>query len=232
MTRIINIMGNGGAGKSFTTLNLGIALKNRGKDVMIVDANIYSPDLGNYSELRPSVYLNEFLDGSKKLEEVITHHPSGIKAIHSMTEYEHSPKLHHLINQALLHLHGKSEIVLVDSFSHAPAFSSILKNSDETIFVTNDDFHSIIKSKDFIDYIESRGTPVIGIILNKKQKKTNNRHVESIIKKPILGAFPYDEKVIDSINHKQPLFLKEKNSEITKTLKNIANLLDLDQNAK
>ena len=65
MTRIINIIGNSGSGKSTLALNLGVALAQRGKDVLLVDGNLYSPDIANYSDIEPTAYLNEHLEGKK-----------------------------------------------------------------------------------------------------------------------------------------------------------------------
>ena len=137
MTRIINIAGNNGSGKTALALNLGIALTNKGKDVLLFDGNIYSPDIANYSDISPSIFLNEFLEGEKNIEETILFHPTGMKIIPSMGEEEYNLEKHKKINQALLSLIGKAEIILVDSFSHSPPLFSVVDNADETIFITN-----------------------------------------------------------------------------------------------
>ena len=130
MTRIINILGNSGSGKSVIALNLGVALASKGKDVVLIDGNIYSPDISYYADINPKAYLNEHLDGDKSLEEIVHIHPSGLKIIPSLREEEHNEGKYHLLNSVLLDMHGKSEIVLVDSFSHSPAMFSSLHNSD------------------------------------------------------------------------------------------------------
>ncbi len=227
MSRIIHIAGNSGAGKTVLALNLGIALTQIGKDVILVDANIYSPDIGNYSDISPSIFLNEFLDGDRNIEEAITLHPSGMKMISSMAEEIHDPDKHNKINQALLSLIGKGEIILVDSFSHNPAMFSAINNADDTIFVMNDDFPSVLRSKEFINKMEGSGMNVIGIVVNKRRKSTQSKHIESIIGKPILAEIPYDEKLIDSINERQPVFLKHPDSHMSKAVRGLAELIGI-----
>ena len=47
MTRIISIVaGKGGVGKTFLTSNLAIALTELGKDVIAIDSNLTTPNLG------------------------------------------------------------------------------------------------------------------------------------------------------------------------------------------
>ena len=227
MTKIINIAGNSGAGKSVIALNLSIALTHRGNEVILLDSNIYSPDIANYSDISPNVFFNEYLDDERKIEETITQHPAGMKVIPSISEEEYNPKKHMKINQALLSLIGKSEIILVDSFSHNPATFSVIDGADETIFVTNDDYPSIVKTKEFINKMDEKGMNVIGIILNKRKKDTVKKHIEGILNKPVLAEIPHDEKITESLNKRQPHLLMHPNSNISKTIRELAGLLSL-----
>ncbi|MBD3163789.1 hypothetical protein GF323_01185 [Candidatus Woesearchaeota archaeon] len=227
MSRIINIIGNSGAGKSILALNLGISLANQGRDVIVVDANIYSPDILNYSDISPGVFLNDFLRGEKRIEETIAMHPSGIKMIASLAEEEHDIKKHHKINRGLLSLIGKSEVILVDSFFHSPAVSALGDIADDTIFVTNDDYASILKTKESIDRLEKQGISIIGIIVNKRRKKgIDLKHLEAILQKKIIGEIPYDERIIESVNAKQPFYLRYSNSRASRGIRQIAELIN------
>jgi len=228
MTRIINIAGNSGAGKSIVALNLGVALATQGRDVTLIDGNLYSPDIANYSDIKPNAFLNEFLDGQKNFEDILHYHPSGLKVIPAIAEDSHNDGKFHTLNRALLHLVGKSEIVLVDSFSHSPLMFSVMDNADETLFITNDDYPSIIKSKEFINKIESKGLSVMGILLNKRMR-TQKDHVESIVGKRVLAELPYDKKMIEAINIKQPVYLSYPKSKISRSLSELAKLLDVSK---
>lgn len=227
MTRIINIVGNSGAGKSIITLNLGIALSKKGKDVIVMDTNIYSPDIANYSDFSPSIFLNEYLEGQRKIEDTITYHPSGIKMIPAISEDTHDKKKHEKIHKAILSLIGKSEIILIDTFATSPALSSTLNIADETIFITNDDYPSIVKSKEFIEKLEKMGMTIIGVILNRSNKKTNAKNIEAILNKRVLAQIPHDKKMIESINNRQPIYLMHPKHKISKTISKLADLMNV-----
>ncbi len=225
MTRIINILGNSGSGKSVLALNLGIALSSLGKDTLLVDANIHSPDISLYSDLSPATYLNEFFRGERKIEDTITYHPSGLKVIPSIhDELDISIASGHL-NEAILSLVGKSEIVLVDNLSSHPSHYTHIKDSDEALFVTNDDFPSISKSRDFIEKIEKKGITITGIILNRRRSITPKKHIESILQKKVLAEIPHDEGLIDSVNNKKPYYLSNSKSKISRELNGVASIL-------
>ncbi len=227
MTRIIHIAGNSGSGKSVLAINLGMSLAAKNRDVILVDANIYSPDISNYADLVPLFFLNDYLDGHKKLDEVITHHHSGLRMIASIAEDNHNPAKHKKINEALLHLIGKAEIVIVDSFSHNPAMHSIMSNSDETIFITNDDYPGILKAKEQIKKLEYKGMNVIGIVLNRRMPHASKKHVEMIVDKKVIAEIPHDENVVISINKKKPAIIYFPKSKFSKSVDELSELLNL-----
>lgn len=227
MTRIIHIAGNSGSGKSILALNLGIALSQRGRETILLDANIYSPDIANYSDISPGVFFNEFLNGERSIEETITFHPSGMKIIPSILEENQRDELYDKLNEGLISLVGKAEIILIDSFSHNPALFSVVDRADETIFVTNDDFPSIIKAKEFIKRMESKEMDVIGVVLNKRRKNTKSHDIEMILGKKVIAEIPYDKRIVDSLNIKQPIFLKHPESKVTKAVTDLAEILDV-----
>jgi flagellar biosynthesis protein FlhG len=227
MTRIISIVGNSGAGKSIITLNLALALANKGRDVIIMDTNIYSPDIANYSDISPSIFLNEYINGNRKIEDTLTYHPAGLRMIPAIAEDTHDISKHTKIHKAILSLMGKSEIILIDTFSSSPALSQTLNIADEVLFITNDDFPSIAKTKDFIRNLEKKGMTIIGVILNKAKKDTNVKHIEAILNKPVLAKLPFDNKVIESVNNRQPIFLKHPKNRLSKTISELADLMNV-----
>jgi MinD-like ATPase involved in chromosome partitioning or flagellar assembly len=213
MTRIIHILGNSGAGKSVLAVNLGVALSEY-HDTLLVDANIYSPSIHYYLDLSPKYYLNDFLSGAVPLDAVVANHPSGLRIIPSIVDMSGG---HERINEALLSLIGRSEIVLVDNFSFGPSLFPSFHASDEALFVTHDDFPSILKSKDFIDQIERTGINISGIILNKRGKSQLS-HVEHLLGKKVLAEIPHDESLIQSVNRRKPVYLTDKKSGMSKAI--------------
>jgi len=75
--------GKGGVGKSIVSVNLAAALGNSNRDVLLVDGDF---DLGNVDRLlnlRPKYGLQDVINGSRRLEDIILQGPHGVSVIPS-----------------------------------------------------------------------------------------------------------------------------------------------------
>ena len=90
MTRFIALIsGKGGVGKTTTTLNLGHALSQLGKRVILLDANFATPNLAAHLGITSvKANLNDFLKKKKQLREIIHLHHSGLNFIPSSVSYQ------------------------------------------------------------------------------------------------------------------------------------------------
>ena len=73
--------GKGGVGKTNVSVNLGLALCERGRSVMLMDADLGLANVDVILGLHPQYNLSHVLDGERTLEEIILPGPAGVKVV-------------------------------------------------------------------------------------------------------------------------------------------------------
>ena len=97
MSKVITITsGKGGVGKTTTSINLATALNLFGKETIIVDANLTTPNVGLHlgAPIVP-VSLNHVMSGKAKIPDAIYEHESGTKIIPSSLSIGELKRLNH-----------------------------------------------------------------------------------------------------------------------------------------
>lgn len=219
MTRTIAIIGGkGGVGKTTLTSNLACSLSNMGEDVIAIDTNLTTPNLGLHIGMHlPEKTLHEVLKGEVPLNEAIYNHPFGFKFIPSSISTESltgvdPEKLH----DVTFKLTGKSDYILMDCAAGLGKEAiSAMSAADEILVVTNPDMPSAVDALKVIDIARQMRKPVIGAVVNRRRGKENelgNRKIRRMLDVPILSEIPEDSLIADSIMAKQPLVEYSPNS--------------------
>lgn len=229
MTKFIAVAsGKGGVGKTTTALNLGTALSNFGKDVVIVDANLSTPHISlHLGSPKLSVTLNDSLKGNVDIRNAAYLHPSGIRIIPSSIALEDSGEVNHdLLHDTLLGLVGATELVILDTPGGIGKDTiAALKAADEVIVVVTPDMLSIAEALKTIRLAEDNGKTVIGAVLNRfkgDKFEVSAKNIEALLNKPIMGIIPEDNAVSRSLALKHPVVYTHPDSAASLGFKKLA----------
>jgi septum site-determining protein MinD len=239
MGRLIVISsGKGGVGKTTTSVNLSAALSKLGKNVILVDGNLTTPNVGLHLGLTKfPVTLNDVLKGNAALTDAIYIHPLGFKllpgslSIRSFTEIN-SRKLKNLLEE----LKEMCDYVIVDSAAGLGNESiSILKNADEILIVTNPELPAVTDAFKIVTLAKEIDIPVKGVVLNKVRKDNFDlgvRAIESLLEAPISSIIEDSNVMREALYRKKPIIHIKPKSPISKRYIDLAHRVHNNEYAK
>ena len=230
MTRIITCSsGKGGVGKTTTVANLGAALAEMGYDVVVLDANLTTPNLGMHLgiPLFP-VTLHDVLKGKARLEDAIYRHSSGLKIIPAGIGVNDLKGVDARdLPAVLLDLVGSADIVLIDSAAGLGREAlAAIESSDEMLVVTNPDLPSVTDALKAVKIAEGLGTKITGVVVNRIDKKRTQLSREEIMTMlddvPILAEIPESDLVAEAIANRNPVVHHKPYSDVSIHMKRLA----------
>jgi flagellar biosynthesis protein FlhG len=95
--------GKGGIGKTSVSINLAVALSNRGRSVMLLDANLGMANVDVMLGLQCEHNLSHLLDGECSLDEILVKGPSGILVVPAASGVQRMAKLSAAEHTGLIH---------------------------------------------------------------------------------------------------------------------------------
>ncbi len=205
MAKIYAILsGKGGVGKTTTAINLGTSLNYLGEDVIIIDGNLTTPNIGIHlgAPIVPTT-LNHVLNGQAELEEAIYEHESGTKIIPASLSLKESEKINYkkLVDIAKK-LKKLTTYILIDSAAGlGEEARSTMIAADEIIIVTNPEMTAVTDALKTIKLAEEMGKPIAGIIITRYSGDRTDMSISNIkdmLETPIIGIIPEDESVKES----------------------------------
>lgn len=212
MTRIILIVsGKGGVGKTTIASNLAYTLAELGEDVIAVDANLTTPNLGLHTGMHLTPHtLHDVLRGDVNIGEAVYTHPDGFRIIPaSMSIKDLAGTDPSKLSEVTMGLLGKADYVIMDSAAGLGRETvSAVAAADEIMLVVNPNIPSVVDALKTAELARGFNKQIIGVVVNRRSKRKHelsNESIESMIETPIIAEIPEDENVAKSIAAKQPV---------------------------
>jgi septum site-determining protein MinD len=220
--------GKGGTGKTTTAVNLGAALNKFDEDVVIVDTNIMTPNIGlHFGAPIVPVSLSHVLKKNADLEEAIYEHESGTKIIPSSLSIEKiekgDKKELRKISKKLKKL--SNHIILDSAAGLGPEAEMAIISADEAIIVTNPNTLSVTDALKAIKTAKKNRKEVKGVIITRVKNKKSEMSLEEIkdmLEVPILGVVPEDDAIDEALSKKNAVIHTHPKSKAAKSYLDIA----------
>ena len=235
MTKFITfVSGKGGVGKTTSTIGVGQAFLKLGKKVLLVDANIVTPNLAiNLGLMNPKATLNQFLRKENSIEEITYLHESGLSFIPASPSFVEFQKTNPgKLGELFEHLDNTIDYVLIDAPSGLGyEVKEVLKNSDEVVLVVNPNLSSVMDALKTMELAKAHDNVVTGIILNMTNKGRHElkaEEIENILGCPILGNIRLEKKIRKAAYRQAPVNYLFPYSRPARELLKIADYLNND----
>ena len=217
------ISGKGGVGKTTSTINLGTSLNQLGEDVIIVDGNLTTPNIGIHlgAPIVP-ITLNHVLSNQAKLEDAIYEHESGTKIMPASLSLKETKKIDpRKLSDITKKLKKITNHVLIDCAAGlGEEAKSAIKAADEIIIIANPEIASVTDALKTIKLSEEMNRPIKGLIITRYKGKKTDMSIPSIkdmLEIPLIGIIPEDEAVRESQVIKNPVILTHPKSKASKS---------------
>ena len=229
MAKLITIVsGKGGVGKTTTAINLGAALNSFGKEVIVVDTNLTTPNVGLHlgAPIVP-VNLNHVLLGKAKVSDAIYEHESGTKIIPSSLSIKELKRLDHSklkdVGKSLKRL---ADFIIYDSAAGLgeEAISSI-EAADSLIIVTNPEIPAVTDALKTAKLAEEMGKEILGVVITRVRGARTEMpldNVREMLDLPILGVIPEDNSMQRALAEKDAVFHTHPRSKAARAYKQLA----------
>jgi len=218
----------GGVGKTTAAVNLGAALADRGKKVLIVDANFSAPNLALHLGLvKPdAATIHDVLMGKMPIQKSIYEHEAGFHFIPGALNPQPGKIDIYALKKKLKDLKNDYDIVILDS---SPTLNNELLStiiaSDRLLVVTSPDYPTLSCTIKAVKVAKQKNTPIAGLILNKSRGKSfelKTEDIEELAEVPVIAKIKDDVKMLEALSEAMPSVITNPRSNTSIEYKKLA----------
>jgi flagellar biosynthesis protein FlhG len=213
--------GKGGVGKTNVSVNLGVALAQRGRSVMLLDADLGLANVDVLLNLKPRFTLEHVLAGERELAEVIVDGPAGLRIVPAASGVAGMADLAPAVYGGLIRAFGQLavdlDVLLVDTAAGvSEAVLSFARAAQEVLVVVCDEPASLADAYALIKLLSTRhGVSRFHVLCNMVRRSRDGRelfgkllavcdqYLDVVLE--FAGAVPFDDYLRRAVQARQPV---------------------------
>ena len=234
--------GKGGVGKTNLSVNMGVALAQRGSQVALLDADMGLANVDILLGMSPEFNLSHVLKGDKTLHEIMLTGPAGLKVIPASSGIQYMSELSTIeqagVIRAFSEIDHDLDVLIVDTAAGISAsVVNFARACQEIIVVVCDEPTSLTDAYAYIkllnrDYSLNKFHIITNMVqsfqhgqnLFTKLTKVTDRYLDVSLQ--FAGAIPMDDFLRKSVQKQSPVVVAFPQSKSALAFKSLAGKID------
>jgi flagellar biosynthesis protein FlhG len=241
--RVIAVTGGkGGVGKTNVSVNLGVAMAELGRRVMLLDADLGLANIDVLLGLHANRNLSHVMSGECRLEEVMVLGPKGMRVVPGASGLQQMAELSPAEHAGLIHAFSEVssdvDVLLIDTAAGiSDLVVSFSRAAQEQIVVVCDEPASITDAYAIIKLLNrEHGVSRFRILANmvksvqegkdlfNKMCRVTDQYLDVMLS--YMGSIPYDEQLRKAVKSQKPVVEAYPRSRVAQAFKNLAKRAD------